>query len=288
MATKITQLAKIISENAELIEKHLQSKGEPEPSFDINAPKKPNTTDEAEGARMKAISAANEFSDLLKGPADLIRYDWTENSSLRLLLRFDIPKVVPVGKEVPFSEIAAKTKLPERDVKRILRHAMCRHYFHEPRKGFVAHTALSQLLAEDEHQQAIASTVTDVLTPALLKTADAVKAHPGSEEAEEAGFSQYFNPGKSMWETFSENPEMGKKFGVFIGEAGANESLLEGVDWTGKIVDIGGSHGDAMIDVLRRHEGVTKVVVQDLGDVVAAGKERMPKELEGRLVLQEQ
>ena len=279
MATRLTQLAKIISDNAALIEEHLQSKGEPAPSLDVNAPKKLATTGDAESSRNKALAAAIEFADLLKGPAELIRFDWTENSSARLIKRLEIPSMVPIGSEVSFSDIAQKTALPERDVRRILRHGMTRHIFTEPRKGYVAHTAISRLLAEDEQQRAIAATVNDVLSPALLHTADAVQNYPGSEEAEESGFSAAKSPGRSMWQTFSDNPDMGRQFGVFIGEAGANESLLTGVDWQGEIVDIGGSHGDAMIDVLKRHPNVTKAVIQDLPDVVEAGKQRAPSGL---------
>jgi hypothetical protein len=258
--------------------------------LDINAPNKPATTGDAETSRMKAISAAEELRDLLKGPAELIRYDWTEHASMRIINRLDIPSMVPVGSEVPFSVIAGKTALPERDVRRILRHGMVRHIFTEPRKGYVAHTAISRLLAEDEQQRAIASTVTQALEPSLLHTDDAVKKFPGSEEAEEAGFTLAHVPGQSMWQTFSENPDMGRQFGIFIGELGASESLLTSVDWKGKVVDIGGSHGDAMIDVLRRHEEVTKIVVQDWPGVVDAGRKRAPKDLVdgGRLEFQAQ
>lgn len=73
---------------------------------------------------------------------------------------------------------------------------------------------------------------------------------------------------------------MGRQFGVFIGEAGLNESVLSGVDWKGIIVDIGGSHGTAMIDVLnQKHHNVDKVVIQDLPEVVEAGLQRVPKDL---------
>lgn len=292
MSSRISQLAKIISDNTSLIEKHLQEQGAPSPSLGLDAPKALATTGHAETLRIEAIAAASELGDLLKGPAELIRYDWTEHSSLRLILRLKIPSMVPIGHgaEIPFSEIAQKTALPERDVCRILRHGMCRHIFVEPRKGFVAHTAISRLLAEDEQQHAIASTVTQVLEPALLHTADAVQKFPGSEEAKESAFSYVNNPGKSMWETFSEQPEVGRRFGVFIGEAGLNESLLSGVDWKGVVVDIGGSHGIAMIGVLNRHPEVDKVVIQDLPDVIAEGKQRAPLDLleNGRLEFQPQ
>ena len=91
-----------------------------------------------------------------------------------------------------------------------------------------------------------------------------------------------------MWQRFSEDQEMGRRFGVFIGEGGANESLLNDVQWSGKVVDVGGSQGDVLIDVLKRHPQVTEAVVQDIADVVAAGQKRAPAELKDRLRFQTQ
>lgn len=200
MSSRISQLAETIEQNTATIEEYLQSKGIPSPSLGYDAPKALATTGDAEALRIQTISAANELSDLLKGPAELIRYDWTEHASLRLILRLGIPSMVPLGSDsqVSFSELAQRTALPERDVRRILRHGMCRHIFTEPRKGYVSHTAISRLLREDEQQVAIASTVADVLEPALLHTADAVQKFPGSEEARESAFSLVNSPGKSM------------------------------------------------------------------------------------------
>ena len=289
MSTRIVQLAKIIGENAALIEEHLQSKGAPEPSFDVDAPKKVQTSDAAELARMKAIAAASEFTDLLKGPAELLRFDWTENASLRIILKLNLAALVPVASDVPFSGVAKEAGLPERDVRRIMRHAMTRHVFREPRKGYVAHTALSRLLVEDKQQLDITRTCAEVLWPASYSMADAVERYPGSEEASQTGFSVGLTSGnQTMWQKFSEDQEMGRRFGVFIGEGGANESLLNDVQWSGKVVDVGGSQGDVLIDVLKRHPQVTEAVVQDIADVVAAGQKRAPAELKDRLRFQTQ
>ena len=284
MSSRVVQLAKIISESTALFEDYLQRTGVPTPSLGIDAPKKLATTKDvdAEAARIQVIAAANELSDLLKGPAELIRHDWTEHASLRLILRLNIPSLVPVGSEVSFLDIASKTGLPELDIRRILRHAMCRHIFVEPRKDYVAHTAISRLLAEDDHQRAIASTIANVMEPSLVHTTDTMEKYPGSEEITGTGFSHAMNreKSKSMWETFTENPEMGRQFGVFISEKASNDSLLTGVDWKGVVVDIGGSHGSAMIDVLNsKKHSVDKAVIQDLPEPVKAGKLRAPKEL---------
>lgn len=290
MATRITQLAKLISDNAALVEQHLEQAGQPPVSLEAGAPKKPQTTGDAEASRMKVIAATEELRDLMTGPAGLLRFDWTEHMSLRLVSRLKLAELVPVGGENTFAAIAKTTGLPERDVRRIMRHAMTRHVFHEPRKGIVAHTAMSQLLAEDSQQRDILATVSDLFWPAALHTTDAVEKWPGSEEPNQTGFSMSIGQGgeKTMWQALAEDPEKGRRFGVYIGEGGAEEPLLNMVEWKGEVVDVGGSHGDVMVDILRKRPAVTSAIVQDLPETVAKGEERAPKDLEGRLKFQAQ
>ena len=64
-------------------------------------------------------------------------------------MRFSIPQSFAVGEETTFTEISHKTGVDERNIRRLLRHGMTKHLFTEPRKGFVEHTGLTKLLAED-------------------------------------------------------------------------------------------------------------------------------------------
>lgn len=59
-----------------------------------------------------------------------------------------------MGGEATFAQIAEGCDLNVLDVRRILRHAMSNHIFKEPRKGVVAHTAVSKILAQDPQMQA--------------------------------------------------------------------------------------------------------------------------------------
>ena len=56
----------------------------------------------------------------------------------------------PVGEETTFEQLAETSGLREGELARVLRHAMTKHIFHEPREGVVEHTAGSRLLAQDE------------------------------------------------------------------------------------------------------------------------------------------
>lgn len=62
--------------------------------------------------------------------------------------RFGFADVVPIKGQVSFGEIAGATGLDEPLVRRLLRHAMARHIFHEPEPGMVAHTKMSKYFVE--------------------------------------------------------------------------------------------------------------------------------------------
>ena len=65
--------------------------------------------------------------------------------------------------------IAMTSGLGEPLVRRILRHAMTYHVFCEPRKGVVAHTAASKLLAVDPLMHQWIGMVSEEMWPAATK-----------------------------------------------------------------------------------------------------------------------
>lgn len=70
--------------------------------------------------------------------------------SLQGIYRFKLATSFPTDKdEASFEEISQASGLNVQAVRRLLRHAIAHHIFREPRKGFVAHTAASKLLATD-------------------------------------------------------------------------------------------------------------------------------------------
>ena len=69
---------------------------------------------------------------------------------MQAVYRFALATSFPAGmEEVTYAELATGTGLPESYIQRFLRCAMTFHIFHEPRKGVIAHTAASKLLADD-------------------------------------------------------------------------------------------------------------------------------------------
>jgi hypothetical protein len=96
--------------------------------------------------------------------------------------RFNIATSFPIHEETSFADIAQTCHVNELDVRRILRHAMTKRIFSEPRKGVVAHTAASRLLAEDSQVADWVGANTDELWQAASQTVNAMVKYPGSQE----------------------------------------------------------------------------------------------------------
>ncbi len=90
--------------------------------------------------------------------------------SLQAIYRFELATSFPNGKdEATFGEVARKSGLPEPQVRRILRHAMSYHIFQEPRKGVIAHTAASKLLASNHLMRQWVGMVSEEMWPSATK-----------------------------------------------------------------------------------------------------------------------
>lgn len=72
-----------------------------------------------------------------------------DNLSLHCIYAYRMAHTFPVESEASFEHISAACGLNVIDTRRIMRHAMTNHIFHEVRPGIVAHTAASKLLATD-------------------------------------------------------------------------------------------------------------------------------------------
>ena len=84
--------------------------------------------------------------------------------------RFDLTTSFPADREeVTYAELAAATALPVNHIQRFLRCAMTFHIFREVRKGVIAHTAASKMLAEDPLMREWIGMVSEEIWPAASK-----------------------------------------------------------------------------------------------------------------------
>lgn len=190
--SRIAELASIIASKTAKVDEYLQSHDRPSPSFDVDCPPDlgiPPDATEIEEARMEAIEASIELQELLQGPASLLRpivrlskhvvasqaelisaSMQANMSSLQAISRFDIASKFPIHEEISYEQLAERCGILQHDLKRCLRYAMTFHrVFREPRKGFVAHTAASRLLAEDPGTRGSVSLRCDECWPACAR-----------------------------------------------------------------------------------------------------------------------
>jgi hypothetical protein len=105
--------------------------------------------------------------------------------SQQAIARFRLAHAFPPGAEASFADIAAATGLPEINVRQIIRHAIIKDIFVEPRPGVVAHNAVSRLLAEDPVIHDWVGASNDDLWQGAAQTCRALEKYPGSQEPNE-------------------------------------------------------------------------------------------------------
>ncbi|KAI9646018.1 hypothetical protein NHQ30_005456 [Ciborinia camelliae] len=291
----IDDLAKIIATNTDKISKHLLDNDLPLPSFDVNAPNRSLISPDApeiEAARVAVIDATLILRDLILGPKEYLM-SFTHDSllSMQAIGRFNIATSFPVHEEASYADIAKTCGVNELDVRRILRHAMTKRIFKEPRKGVVTHTAASRLLAEDSQVADWVGANTDELWQAASQTVNAMVKYPGSQEPNQTGFALANGTDKSVFEVLSQNPPRARRFGnamkAFTEGTGFDmQYVVENYPWKdfgqGTVVDVGGSHGSACTHLAKAYPELN-FVVQDIQPVVEAAAKAIPAEIAGRI-----
>ncbi|ROW15288.1 hypothetical protein VPNG_02999 [Cytospora leucostoma] len=265
MATsRIVELSNRIAANTAKLNACLVANDLPTPSFDVNGPLDtllPKGELEAEAARVAIIDDTQELRRLALGPRDyLMSYAHDELISQQAITRFRLAHSFPVGQESSFAEIAAVSGLQEVNVRQIMRHAIIKGIFSEPRPGVVAHNAVSRLLAEDQG-------------------------------VHDWGFALANQTTKSIYEEFSEFPERARRFGnamrsFTVGGGYELDHIVNNFPWgelkAGSVVDVGGSQGFASFAIARRFPFLS-FVVQDLEPVIASAQKEAPIDLADRV-----
>ncbi|MCJ1449519.1 MAG: hypothetical protein MMC23_010039 [Stictis urceolatum] len=129
--------------------------------------------------------------------------------------------------------------------------------------------------------------------PASAALIDVIEKFGDDGEPAHSAWSAHNGTSLSMFEALSQNPECARRFGAGMrfftrGEGWDLKHLLAGFDWASVdcpgsvVIDVGGGQGSVSQFLARNTENL-RFVVQDLPGVVEQGRERLPKELEGRV-----
>ncbi|CAI4211359.1 unnamed protein product [Parascedosporium putredinis] len=171
--------------------------------------------------------------------------------------------LVPLDGTITMEELGAKTSLDMVNLARILRHAMTNNVFQEPSPGVIAHTATSRLLAEDENLRAWLGFHLEEIFPASAHVLEALIKHPEATSLTRTGF-------KFAHGTVDKEPMMAQAMaslsngeGYEVSHFVANYDLSDIDAKQGTLVDVGGSHGFACVEIGKKWKNI-KFVVQDL------------------------
>ena len=134
-------------------------------------------------------------------------------------------------------------------MRRLIRHAMTNHIFHEPRHGYVGHTRTSRLLAEDQPLRDWVGFHVGDCFAAASRTVDSLVKYPGSGEPTQAGFqiAEGCENLEPYWVRIGKDPMRAKRFGgamaSYAGEEGFQvKYLVDTYPWgsfgNGTVVDV--------------------------------------------------
>ncbi|TVY21688.1 O-methyltransferase aurJ [Lachnellula arida] len=293
---RITELAANIKEETIKLEGYLEAEGLPSPSFAPDFPAKLELSDSAAASMQQIIEAADELHSLLLGPLRYILHqlDGTHNLiSLHAVNRFKIFSRFPVGQEISFTEVAAKCKMDEESMRRILQHAITNNIFAQPKIDFISHTSVSRSLA---HIPMLSDWVTvscEEMWAPTTKVVDALVKWPASAEPTETAFNLASGVEKSFFQELGSSPERIERFsramGLFKVMPGFETSLVtEATLWhsgTRTVVDVGGADGAVAYELARKFPSM-RIIVQDLPNVVENAKSMRNTDLLSQVTFQ--
>ncbi|KZT58689.1 S-adenosyl-L-methionine-dependent methyltransferase [Calocera cornea HHB12733] len=327
MAETVLELAKLISDSAETINKACTENGTSVPSLD--APFDPRTEAfrghaDVSIAVNTAISAAYQLIATLRpAPASIFQLatSFLHSSALRVAFEANVSRIIKEagGKGLHIKDIAAKADLDPKKLVRILRFLATHHFFGEVEPDVFANNRLSSLLDIGKPLSEIQSNPitkyegTSGLQAVLsLMLDDSHKAsayawetlHDSktafSEEPAESAFSTYIGNGKTYW-AWLEEPGNAKKeaamsVGMGTGQTASADAINQGFDFKSlnendHVVDIGGGIGNTALSIARGNSSV-RITVQDRAAVIKDGiekwKQSFPEALSsGRVTFQE-
>jgi hypothetical protein len=207
---------------------------------------------------------------------------------VQAIIRFNLTQFPNGKEEVTFGELAANCGLNEPEVRRLLRHAMAFHIFHEPREGYVAHTAASKRLS-DPLMKAWLGFATEELWPSATKTVDALQKWPDAQEPTQASFNLAHGTDDMFFAEIAKDPMRDTRYADAMGWFNSGPGfeptgLVESIPWEQykTVVDVGGNTGLVSQAIAKKHPSI-KFIVQDRPEPIAEGMERLSPEFKDRI-----
>ncbi|QRD92482.1 putative O-methyltransferase [Aspergillus flavus] len=282
-----------IGQATEQVNAFLVANGQPQPSFDRDAPPVfPEAPADIQAARQQILDACQTIYDALVGPAEYLRWlacRHHDTSSLQWLYHFNIAAPIPLDRAVPYSEVAATAKVDENRLKSVLRLAMTNRLFCEPHPDFVAHNAASALLVTSPALNDWVGYTAEETYPASVKLVEATERYGSSQLTNHAEYNLAFDTDEPMFVHLQRFPERERRLANIMVEMTSTEGYgvhhpVEGYPWEevkGKVVDV--SHASIAIS---RKSPAAQLVLQDAQGVVEQGRAALAPALTERITFQ--
>lgn len=218
-----------------------------------------------------------------------------DNSVQQCIYHFKILDAIPLGGTATYTEISAKVRLSEPQIKAIIRQSALNRVLCECNGGErVEHTASSALLLRNRVMMDWYGHCVEEMFPTGGRLAEALEKYRGSTKQGDSAFGLAFDTkGDPIYSFFEKHPErQARFFGAMEGvgrDPGHDLShIVKGYGWeklgnSATVVDVGGSSGFLSIALAQAHPNLEKLVVQDYKNTVEEGAARLPKELTGRI-----
>jgi hypothetical protein len=160
----------------------------------------------------------------------------TNQLSLQAIYEFKLAEAVPLSGSISYQELADKVNVPMLNLRRLIRHAMTNHIFHEPEKGFVAHTRTSRLLLEDEPLINWVGFMTDDLWLPIANVVKAMKKWPGSGESNETSVNLSYGTDVNWFDWLQQDKALANRYSLAMqahggGEGFAAAHTVNGYPW---------------------------------------------------------
>ncbi|CZR69808.1 related to sterigmatocystin 7-O-methyltransferase precursor [Phialocephala subalpina] len=297
---RITTLSDEISKNSKILTDYLAEKGLEAASFDVDGlaewPIAPSD-EVAFKARLNLIAATKELHDLSLGPKEGLRYlawDSVNQLSLQAMYEFKIYEAVPLSGSISYQDLADKVNVPMLNLRRLIRHAMTNRIFHEPRKGFVAHTRTSRLLLEDQPLNNWVGFMTNDLWLPIAHVVQAMKKWPGSGESNETSVNLAYGTDVNWFDWIQQDKGFANRYNLAMqahggGEGFAVSHTVDGYPWAelgdATVVDMGGNRGYVSFAVAEKFPNLKFIVQDTAGMRTASTIGTVPEHLTDRVSL---
>ncbi|KAI1176168.1 putative O-methyltransferase [Nemania sp. FL0916] len=267
----ILETAREALKQAERLVGYLEKNGLEEPDFTSESAPHPENG-EYDAIRTDLTQATQDLSLLASGPLQWIRTFCCCHHDLaawQVALRFKFFTIVPLDRPITVKDIAAKAKMDEDRLRRVLKFLTTQRCFQELDGDRFEHTSLSAFIARNKDIEQCFAFEADEMFEASSLTASSIEKSPYTSEAVDSAFNLRF--GTSPYKWYAENPERGHRFAsAMAGYVQMNRDTTELRDrypWAQlgdkKVVDVGGGSGHVSIYLANTFPNL-RFLVQDV------------------------